>query len=621
MPRRVLAAAIAVGAIGAGAIPEPPPALAQEEPVLEERFEGPAVPEGWRAVEGQWSVVDGRLVGRSASSSQIARLTFGPRLENYRIEATLRFESVESATRWTAVGLDMPADGSVPWWHAALRSGSTASNGVEFAERTAANTWNVTNAGSAPSAAGTGRDVEVAIEVRGSNGRWLFDGQEVLRTTALRRSRDGRLGFVVNGASVSFDDVKLTELEPEPLVLPDDDATVPRVVAHRGYSSVTPENTLAAMAAGQRSGADFIEVDVATSADGVPYILHDHTVDRTTEGSGRLDALTADYLDELETGAWFSPAFFGQPFPRLDAMLDELERGSGQLLLEVKGPETRAEVEAVIEVLRERGMIGRTLLQTFDEQVLRHAREIEPELRLGLLRSTLDADPVAIARDVGVVAYNPSWNALRPRSEEIARLNAAGVAVMPYTVNDPGQWSQMRDAGVDAVITDRPGALVGWNARYVQAGKPVAVKADILAPVDGARLRRGESVAVALDTGGAGEVTVTLDGEPVTEGALLHADELELGVHELRVEASGSGGQAVESEARFVVRASEAGLAHLVAVAPGVPDPLRVDLLRDVLGDRWRSVVKTVERHERKFDDGAAELILGDAQELIDRWR
>ena len=327
MKNRALAALALAGALVF------PASAAAQDPVLQERFDGSALPGGWRAVEGTWTVSDGRLTGRSASSAQNARITFGPRLENYRIELTLRFESVADAARWTAVGLDMAEDGAPPWWHAALRSGSTATNGVEFAERTAADAWNVTDRGAAPTAAGTGRDVDVAIEVRGNRARWLFDGEQVLSTRAIRRSAGGRLGLLVNGATVSFDDVTVTEIEPESLVLPDDDETVPRVVAHRGYSSVAPENTLAAYAAGARSGADWVEIDVATSADGVPYVLHDNTVDRTTPGTGALPALQSGYLDGLEAGSWFTPAFGEQPLPRFDPMLDEVLRGPSDLLL------------------------------------------------------------------------------------------------------------------------------------------------------------------------------------------------------------------------------------------------------------------------------------------------
>jgi glycerophosphoryl diester phosphodiesterase len=602
--RRTLAALAAAGALLF------PAAAAAQDPVLVERFDGSGLPSGWQPVEGDWSVSNGRLVGRS-TGSQLSRITFGPHLENFRVELTLRFETVAEATRWTAVAVDIPQDGAVPWWHAALRSGSTAANGVEFAERTAANTWSVTDAGSAPTAAGTARDVEVAIEVRGNRGRWFFEGEQVLSTRAIRRSADGRLGLVLNGTTVSFDDVVVTEIEPEPLVLPNDDDAVPRVVAHRGYSSVTPENTLAATAAGARSGADWVEIDVATSADGVPYVLHDNTVDRTTAGTGALPSLQSSYLDGLETGAWFSPAFTGQPLPRFDAMLEEFQRSAVDLLLEIKGPETPAELERVIGMVRERGMIGRTLLQSFDLQVLRDARAIAPDLRLGLLRGSLDADPLAISRELDVVTYNPSWGAIRGRPDLIERLNEAGVAVMPYTVDSAGDWAQMRSAGVDAVITNKPGALVGWNARYEQAGEPVPPRAEVVAPADGAQLERDDAASVAVEVGGARDVEITLDGEPVEEGAAVPVESLPLGEHVVAVTADGASG-----ESRFAVVASPTGLAHVVATAGRFDDALRIQLMRAVLERDWGRVIRLAERNEVAIGRALARLIARDAAAL-----
>jgi glycerophosphoryl diester phosphodiesterase len=627
MSPRVLTALLGAAVVAAGSGAAAPAAIAADPvpaPVLQEDFSAAGLPAGWTAVEGDWTVSDGRLVGRSADSGQQSRITFGPHLDDYRVEATVRFESVADAARWAAVALDVAPDGRVPWWHAALRSGSDAANGLEFAERTAADGWNVTDRGPAPRAAGTGRDVDVAIEVRGARASWFFDGERVLETRSLRRTGDGVLGFVVNGSTVSFDDVRVTPIAPDSLVLPDDDRTVPRVVAHRGYSSALPENTLAAMAAGDRAGADWTEIDVQTSADGIPYVLHDGTVDRTTDGRGALNLLTAGALDGLDAGSWFSPAFARQPLPRLDVALEEVRRGSAGLLLEVKGPEMRAEVEAIVDAVRAAGLIGRTLLQSFDVQVLRDARELAPELRLGLLRGTLDADPVATARELGAIAYNPSWGAIAARTDEIARLNAAGIAVMPYTVDDPGTWATMRDAGVDAIITNRPGALVGWNARYAQEGpgrpapEPDPAAVEILAPLAGARLTRDAALSLALDVAGVDDaaVTATLDGEPLYEGDAIDGDALALGRHLVNVSVRGEDGRVARATARFTMTASPVGLAHVVATAPRVGDRLRRRLLGAVLDARWRRVVTLVAWNADDLPRRVAGTISADARAL-----
>jgi glycerophosphoryl diester phosphodiesterase len=225
---------------------------------------------------------------------------------------------------------------------------------------------------------------------------------------------------------------------------------------------VAPENTLAAIAAA--STADLVEIDVDTSADGVPYVLHDATLDRTTDGTGALREHGSHHLDGLDAGSWFSPAFAGQRVPRLSAALRLSAARGARLLLEVKRPQTRAAVARYVAELRAAGMLDRTVLQSFDEDTLLHARDLAPELRRALLRRTLDADPVAVARELGVVAYNPDWDALAPRPDVIAELQAAGLAVVPWTVDDPAAWATMRAAGVDGIITNRAGELARWNA-------------------------------------------------------------------------------------------------------------------------------------------------------------
>jgi glycerophosphoryl diester phosphodiesterase len=275
------------------------------------------------------------------------------------------------------------------------------------------------------------------------------------------------------------------QFAPAVVAAPPVDRPAPRVIAHRGHSSVAPENTLAAIAAA--STADLVEIDVDTSADGVPYVLHDATLDRTTDGTGALREHASHHVDGLDAGSWFSPAFAGQRVPRLTAALHLSAARGARLLLEVKRPQTRAAVARYVAELRGAGMLDRTVLQSFDEDTLIHARDLAPELRLALLRRTLDADPVAVARELGVVAYNPDWDALAPRPGVIADLQAAGLAVVPWTVDDPAAWATMRAAGVDGIITNRAGELARWNAATSPAATPDLV-ADLAPAPTAARV-------------------------------------------------------------------------------------------------------------------------------------
>lgn len=483
-----VAATLAAPPVAAAAVPFEPGDVAYAEDF--DAVADGALPEGWDAVAGEWAVADGRLVGEPSS---IGRITFGPHLENYRFEATVRFDQVNNAGRWLAPILDISPDGSVPWWQAAMRSGTTASNGIELATRTAANAWSVPYTASAPTDAGVGNDVEIAIEVQGNDATWIFDGQEVLEGR-IDRSDDGVLGFAADGARVSIDDVVVTELAPKPVV--NDDGELPATAAHRGYSSVTPENSLAAYAAAMRTGAEFVEIDVHTTADGVPVVMHDQTVDRTTNGTGDVALLDAGYLAGLEAGSFFSPAFAEQPVPAFADILDLMGTGSSDLLLEIKGPETRAEVDRVIDMITAAGLEDRVVVQSFDENVLRYAHDKAPQIPLGLLRGSLDADAVATAEALHATYYNPSAGALRTRPSVVQDLNAAGVGVFVWTVDSAADWAELADLGVEGVITNRAGEHVGWTAAREQAAgdQPEEPEAPgLLAALAGLDLSTGQA--------------------------------------------------------------------------------------------------------------------------------
>ncbi len=230
---------------------------------------------------------------------------------------------------------------------------------------------------------------------------------------------------------------------------------------------MAPENTLPAFAAAVHAGADWVEFDVRTSVDGVPVVIHDRTVDRTTDGTGSIWELTIDQVDRLDAGSWFSPAFAGVHVPRLEEVLALLTAPGPQLLLEIKPPATVDQVKVMMAQVAERGLLERTVVQSFDPGILHLVAEVAPEVRRGLLRLGLDADPVGTALGVGAILYNPSVADVLGDRAAMARLQAAGVDIMSWTANDPDLWPALSDLGLAGIITDRAGELVGWSAARV----------------------------------------------------------------------------------------------------------------------------------------------------------
>jgi glycerophosphoryl diester phosphodiesterase len=233
-------------------------------------------------------------------------------------------------------------------------------------------------------------------------------------------------------------------------------------VAHRGYSTVAPENTLPAFAAAVRAGATVVEFDVRVTRDGVPVVIHDRTVNRTTNGSGRIWDLTYDEVAALDAGSWFGAGFTGLRVPSLAETLDLLAPEPVELLLEIKPPATLDEVKSIVAQLAERDLLDRTVLQSFDADVVRKVRGVAPEARRGLLLFRFDAETVELSRELGVTCCNPPVDDVLNRPDTMAALAAAGIGVMPWTPNDMAQWRPLVDAGATGLITDLVGELTGW---------------------------------------------------------------------------------------------------------------------------------------------------------------
>jgi glycerophosphoryl diester phosphodiesterase len=234
-------------------------------------------------------------------------------------------------------------------------------------------------------------------------------------------------------------------------------------VAHRGYSAVAPENTLPAFAAAVLAGATHVEFDVRTTADGVPVVIHDRTADRTTTGAGYVGDLTFAEVTALDAGSWFSPAYAGTRVPTLTETLDLLAATEPELLLEIKRPATLAEVKAIVELVAERNLLPRTIIQSFDPDVVRLAREVAPDVRRGLLRLRYDAETVPLAVDLDVACCNPSLTDVLTDPTTTAALTTAGIEVLPWTANDITQWPTLATTGIAGLITDRVAELTAWS--------------------------------------------------------------------------------------------------------------------------------------------------------------
>jgi glycerophosphoryl diester phosphodiesterase len=230
----------------------------------------------------------------------------------------------------------------------------------------------------------------------------------------------------------------------------------PRLAAHRGAGKLAPENTLASFRHGFAHGYRMIECDAKLSADGVAFLLHDATLDRTTDGRGRADALPWRELARLDAGSWHSPAYAGEPLPTLAAVARWCRANGVMLNIEIKPtPGREAETGAAIALDAKAlwaGAADPPLLSSFSEEALAAARKAVPELPRAWLTEDLPSDWRERAARHGCVALDVKHTLLD--QPLVQAIHDAELRLATWTVNDPARVAKLLAWGVDTVITD-----------------------------------------------------------------------------------------------------------------------------------------------------------------------
>jgi glycerophosphoryl diester phosphodiesterase len=239
-----------------------------------------------------------------------------------------------------------------------------------------------------------------------------------------------------------------------------------RTIAHRGDSSSAPENTVEAFDAAVRAGSDLIEIDVQLTADGEAVVIHDSSALRTTGIDAPVAELTAARLGAADAGSWFGPAFAGARVPTFATVTDwAAAHPDVGWLVEFKGVWTPAQLARPVATLREHDLVGRTILQSFAPETVAAARDVAPEFARALLVWLLDDEQALFAQlaELEAAGCNPCGSFPGHRPGLAARLRAAGYSVFPWTLDEPDEWGAAGGAGVDGVITNRPGPFRIWH--------------------------------------------------------------------------------------------------------------------------------------------------------------
>ncbi len=239
-----------------------------------------------------------------------------------------------------------------------------------------------------------------------------------------------------------------------------------QLIAHRGFSAVAPENTLAALEAAVQAGVEALEFDVQTAACGTPVVFHDVMLGRTTNGVGPVRRRPLAQLKALDAGSWFDPKYAGERIPTLSEALRSVAGRVQQVFQDVKGYREMEDLDRMVKLTREAGMENATVFTASDWVIMNRLRQVAPEIRRAYLVEDPERFPNALDRaavDEGSL-LSLDVDLARRSPERLEEARGAGVEVMVWTVDDTDTAAWAAVSGIHRIFTNQVKTLMEWRS-------------------------------------------------------------------------------------------------------------------------------------------------------------
>ena len=248
-----------------------------------------------------------------------------------------------------------------------------------------------------------------------------------------------------------------------------------KVISHRGANLEAPQNTLPAFEKSIEIGVDGFETDIHLSADGVPVVCHNYTIDETSNGIGEVKSMTLEELRQYDFGSWFHEKFKGTKLPTLEEFLTLCETAEIEIMnIEIKPPldGNMSIVSKTIDAVKAHGLFDKLLISSFSADVLVECKKVEPNCKTGYLYapnnlhfySEMLLGYVRFAKRIGADYLHPHYLSVNKRF--VRRLHENGIGVNVWTVDKPDVTNKMLKCGVDGIITNAPIMVKDLIARF-----------------------------------------------------------------------------------------------------------------------------------------------------------
>jgi len=406
--------------------------------------------DNWKIVNGNWNINKGKL--QIDAANEQATILFGSaKWQNYIIEADITFDKITRDDCWASIAFRAAQDGNTVS-HCYIKPKTSKENACGFIVRKN-NRWSGRDTAKPKDDFQLGKSRRLRVVIRGNKMQTYLDDADIFSSNFCVDSNSGLVGLGLYGCKIRFDNFSITNLPNSKARKIINNADY-LIISHRGYSAKFPENTISAIEGGIQAGSNGIEFDIHKCASGEIVVIHDATLDRTTNGEGKVSETSLTNIQKLDAGFWKDEKFAGEKIPTLNNALDSFEGNLATAVIEIK--DSNIDARNLAKLIKLHNVDFCVIAFSSDKIV--ELKSADKSLRCGLLVGNIpEGNSPAFwlaqkAKELSCEVLSINYKILD--QDIISTLKKQNVEVWAWTVNDISVMQTLINWGIDGITTD-----------------------------------------------------------------------------------------------------------------------------------------------------------------------